>query len=88
MKLEMPEKNYIQNIPFEAELSRIHMQMPHFHPKSLELIYCLEGTVHLTEEEEDHDYEWVVYLDLENKNYGFFAQQSEIKDIVVLDKKV
>lgn len=48
----------------------------------------IEGTVHLTEEEEDHDYEWVVYLDLENKDYGFFAQQSEIKDIVVLDQKV
>lgn len=47
----------------------------------------VEGTVHLTEEE-DHDYEWVVYLDLENKDYGFFAQQSEIKDIVVLDQKV
>lgn len=48
----------------------------------------VEGTVHLTEEEEDHDYEWVVYLGLENKEYGFCAQQSEIKDIVVLDKKV
>lgn len=46
----------------------------------------VEGTVHFIEEEEDHDYEWVVYLDLENKDYGFFAQQSEIKDIVVLDQ--
>lgn len=55
MKLEMPEKNYIQNIPFEAELSRIHMQMPHFHPKSLELIYCLEGTVHLIAADQDYD---------------------------------
>ena len=48
----------------------------------------IEGTVRFTEEEEDFDYEWVVYLELENKNYGFFAQQSEIKDIVVLDQKV
>lgn len=48
----------------------------------------IEGTVRFTEEEEDFDYEWVVYLGLENKEYGFCAQQSEIKDIVVLDKKV
>ena len=44
----------------------------------------IEGTVRFTEEE-DFDYEWVVYLGLENKEYGFCAQQSEIKDIVVLD---
>lgn len=48
----------------------------------------IEGTVRFTEEEEDFDYEWVVYLGLENKEYGFCAQQSEIKDIVVLDQKV
>ncbi len=48
----------------------------------------VEGTVRFTEEEEDFDYEWVVYLDLENKDYGFFAQQSEIKDIVILNQKV
>lgn len=47
----------------------------------------IEGTVRFTEEE-DFDYEWVVYLGLENKEYGFCAQQSEIKDIVVLDQKV
>lgn len=45
----------------------------------------IEGTVRFIEEEEDFDYEWVVYLGLENKEYGFCAQQSEIKDIVVLD---
>lgn len=48
----------------------------------------IEGTVRFTEEEEDFDYEWLVYLGLENKEYGFCAQQSEIKDIVVLDQKV
>lgn len=48
----------------------------------------IEGTVRFTEEEEDFDYEWVVYLGLENKEYGFCAQQSEIKDIVVLDQNV
>lgn len=48
----------------------------------------IEGTVRFIEEEEDFDYEWVVYLGLENKEYGFCAQQSEIKDIVVLDQKV
>lgn len=48
----------------------------------------IEGTVRFIEEDEEYDYEWVVHLELENKNYGFFAQQSEIKDIVVLDKKV
>lgn len=48
----------------------------------------IEGTVRFTEEEEDFDYEWVVYLGLENKEYGFCAQQSEIKDIVILNQKV
>ena len=48
----------------------------------------IEGTVRFIEEDEEYDYEWVVHLDLENKDYGFFAQQSEIKDIVVLDQKV
>lgn len=48
----------------------------------------IEGTVRFIEEEEDFDYEWVVYLGLENKEYGFCAQQSEIKDIVVLDQNV
>lgn len=48
----------------------------------------IEGIVRFIEEEEDFDYEWVVYLGLENKEYGFCAQQSEIKDIVVLDQKV
>lgn len=47
----------------------------------------IEGTVRFTEEE-DFDYEWVVYLGLENKEYGFCAQQSEIKDIVILNQKV
>lgn len=47
----------------------------------------IEGTVRFIEEE-DFDYEWVVYLGLENKEYGFCAQQSEIKDIVVLDQNV
>ena len=47
----------------------------------------IEGIVRFIEEE-DFDYEWVVYLGLENKEYGFCAQQSEIKDIVVLDQKV
>ena len=48
----------------------------------------IEGTVRFIEEDEEYDYESVVHLDLENKDYGFFAQQSEIKDIVVLDQKV
>lgn len=48
----------------------------------------IEGTVRFIEEDEEYDYEWVVHLDLENKDYVFFAQQSEIKDIVVLDQKV
>ena len=48
----------------------------------------IEGTVRFIEEDEEYDYEWVVHLDLENKDYGFIVQQSEIKDIVVLDQKV
>ncbi len=48
----------------------------------------IEGTVRFIEEDEEYDYELVVHLDLENKDYGFFAQQSEIKDIVILNQKV
>lgn len=48
--------------------------------------FTVEGIVKRTEpDEECEDYEWVVYLDLENKGYGFFAHQSEIKEIIILD---
>lgn len=33
----------------------------------------IEGTVRFIEEDEEYDYEWVVHLELENKNYGFFC---------------
>ena len=48
----------------------------------------IEGTVRFIEEDEEYDYEWTVYLKLEGQEEGFFAHQSEIKDIVVLDQKV
>ncbi|MCI6090023.1 MAG: hypothetical protein MSC52_04535 [Solobacterium sp.] len=50
--------------------------------------YTIEGTVRFIEEDEEYDYEWTVYLGLEDQEEGFFAHQSEIKDIVVLDQKV
>lgn len=31
--------------------------------------YMIEGTVHFIEEDEEYDYEWVVHLDLENKDW-------------------
>lgn len=48
----------------------------------------IEGTVRFIEEDEEYDYEWVVHIDLEDQEQGFFAQQSEIKDIVILNQKV
>lgn len=48
--------------------------------------YTIEGTVRFIEEDEENDYEWAVYLKLEDQEQGFFAHQSEIKDIVVLDQ--
>lgn len=50
--------------------------------------YMIEGTVRFIEEDEEYDYEWVVHIDLEDQEQGFFAQQSEIKDIVILNQKV
>ena len=47
----------------------------------------INGTVSYIEEDEEYDYEWVVHLNLEDKPYGFFVNQSEIKEIILLDDK-
>lgn len=49
--------------------------------------FKIKGTVDYIEEDEEYDYEWVVHLDLEDKPYGFFIKQSEIKEIIILDEK-
>ncbi len=39
----------------------------------------IEGTVRFIEEDEEYDYEWVVHLDLENKDYGFLHNKVKSK---------
>lgn len=39
----------------------------------------IEGTVRFIEEDEEYDYEWVVHLELENKNYGFLPSKVKSK---------
>ena len=47
MKLKEYKLKYKNNLPFQAELSKVTNLVPHRHDKELELVYCLEGTVHL-----------------------------------------
>ena len=47
MILKEHELRYKNNLPFQAELSKVSNLVPHRHDKELELVYCLDGTVHL-----------------------------------------
>ena len=47
MKLKEYKLKYKNNLPFQAELSKVTNLVPHRHDKELELVYCLEGTVNL-----------------------------------------
>ena len=47
MKLRDYELKYKSGLPFQAELSRVSNIIPHRHDSELELVYCLEGEVHL-----------------------------------------
>ena len=61
MRIETPTLQYKNGWPFEAQLCRIGRQLPHRHPSELELVYCLEGTVHLeaAEQKEEAAVVWV-----------------------------
>lgn len=52
MILENPKLNYKNGLPFEAELIKVSTIVPHRHETELELVYCLEGTVHLESAEQ------------------------------------
>lgn len=39
------EYNYKENQPFHVELANIVRNAPHYHDKSLEILFCLDGTV-------------------------------------------
>ena len=47
MILKEYKLNYKGDLPFQAVLSKVSNLIPHRHDKELELVYCLEGTVHL-----------------------------------------
>ena len=47
MKLKEYDLKYKGSLPFQAELTKVTNLIPHRHEKELELVYCLEGTVHL-----------------------------------------
>ena len=47
MILKDYELKYKNNLPFQAELSKVSNLTPHRHDKELELVYCLAGTVNL-----------------------------------------
>ena len=53
MKLKEYELRYKNDLPFQEELSIVTNLVPHRHEKELELVYCLEGTVHLEAAEQD-----------------------------------
>lgn len=54
MDIREEKIKYRENMPFEAELCRIGMQLPHRHSTELELVYCLEGSVHLIANDQDY----------------------------------
>ncbi len=47
MKLNEYTLRYKNNLPFQAELSKVSNIIPHHHGRELELVYCLDGNVHL-----------------------------------------
>jgi len=53
MKLKEYTLRYKNDLPFQAELSNVTNLVPHRHDKELELVYCLEGTVHLEAAEQE-----------------------------------
>ncbi|MDO4869677.1 MAG: helix-turn-helix domain-containing protein [Bacillota bacterium] len=53
MEISKPALNYINDLPFEAELCRIGKQLPHRHSTELELVYCLKGSIHLIASDQD-----------------------------------
>ena len=54
MIIPEPKLKYKNNMPFSAELCRIGKQYPHRHSTELELVYCLEGTIHLIAADQDY----------------------------------
>ena len=54
MIIQEPKIKYRKNMPFEAELCRIGRQYPHRHSTELELVYCLEGSLHLIAADQDY----------------------------------
>ena len=47
MILKEYELTYKNDLPFQAELSKVTNVVPHRHEKELELVYCLDGVVNL-----------------------------------------
>ncbi|MCQ2547267.1 MAG: AraC family transcriptional regulator [Clostridia bacterium] len=54
MNIQEPKIKYRKGMPFDAELCKIRKQLPHRHTTELELVYCLEGTVHLIAADQDY----------------------------------
>ncbi len=54
MNIEISEIKYKNDMPFEAELHNIQKQFPHRHSTELELVYCLEGSIHLIAADQDY----------------------------------
>lgn len=47
MDILIKEIEYLEGIPVEASLCRVDRSLPHSHPHDLEIVFCLQGTVHL-----------------------------------------
>lgn len=48
MDIKEQEINYQYERPYESQLCKISRIEPHYHPKDLELIFCLSGSIELT----------------------------------------
>lgn len=47
MDILIKEIEYLPGIPAEASLCRVDRSLPHSHPRDLEIVFCIEGEIHL-----------------------------------------
>lgn len=48
--------------------------------------YEIEGTVKYTEHDQDYDDKLTVHICLENKGYGYYANEIDIENIIILNE--
>lgn len=84
MKILEPELTYKNNLPYEVKLCRIGRQLPHRHIRELELVYCLEGKIHLIASDQDYTLTAGQIHSIDFGDIHFLESSGELHDNVVL----